>query len=79
MTIPVTKVGMVQKILRSSTTKAVNLPPEIWKEAGWKLNDEVEVIICEMHTCNKDDDRWNSISIERIKDLEKYEEDYRKD
>jgi len=65
-----------KKILRSSTTKAINLPPEVWKEAGWKLNDEVELVVCENHSGNENNDIWKSISIDRIEDLEKYCEVY---
>ena len=63
-------------ILRNTGTKVINLPSEIWKKAGWKLNDEVEVVVCVNHTCNEDNDKWDSISIDRVKDLIKYDEDY---
>ena len=51
--------------LRSTESKMVNIPSKVWKEAGWKLNDEVYVGVCEnLGTMEK----WNSISIDRIKD-----------
>jgi len=66
----------ITKILRSTTTTAITLPPEIWKKAGWKLNDKVEVVVSECHTLNKTDDIYNSICIERVEDLVKYDRDY---
>tara|TARA_R100000808_G_C2064103_1_gene94303 strand:+ start:296 stop:517 length:222 start_codon:yes stop_codon:yes gene_type:complete len=32
-----------QMILRSGNVNVVNVPHKYWKEAGWKLNDKVEV------------------------------------
>ena len=63
-------------ILMNTGTKAINLPSEVWKEAGWDLKDEVELTICENDTCKGKNEKWNSISIDRVEDLVKYEEDY---
>jgi hypothetical protein len=56
--------------LKNNGNKVVNLPPEIWQEAGWNLNDKVELTICENY--NSQDEKWISISVERIADLEKW-------
>ena len=66
----------MKKILMNSGTKAIKLPSEVWKKAGWKLKDEVELTICENDTCKGKNEKWNSISIDRVEDLVKYEEDY---
>ena len=64
----------ITKILRSTTTTAITLPPEIWKKAGWKLNDKVEVMVSKCYDGDKN--HWNEISIERVEDLVKYDRDY---
>ena len=52
-------------ILRSTESKMVNIPSEVWRDAGWKLGDEVTVVVCEnMNGKNT----WKSISIDRVKD-----------
>jgi len=56
--------------------ESLNLPKEILSELKWKPGEDIEVIICENHTCNKNDDRYSSISITREEDLKKYDEDY---
>ena len=32
-------------ILRNTGTKVINLPQEIWEEAGWKIGDDVELSV----------------------------------
>jgi hypothetical protein len=61
--------NMIKKyFLRNTSTGAINLPTETWKELGWKINEEVELIKCEEY-----DDKGNfshySITIERSVDL----------
>jgi|LULO01.1.fsa_nt_gb hypothetical protein len=60
-------------ILRNTTTKAIKLPSEVWKEAGWELNDDVEVVCCQVRVSHNKS--YNSISIDRVKDLKKYEKE----
>tara|TARA_R100000655_G_scaffold28408_1_gene57712 strand:+ start:5654 stop:5872 length:219 start_codon:yes stop_codon:yes gene_type:complete len=60
-------------ILKNTTTKAINLPSEVWKEAGWELNDDVEVVCCQVSVSHNKS--YNSISIDRVKDLKKYEKE----
>ena len=60
--------------LRSVSGGHINLPPEIWKEAGWDLNDEIELTLTE--TYNDKDENWLGISIDRIKDLKRYDDEY---
>ena len=62
---------MDKYILRSNGNKVVNLPPEIWKEAGWNINDKIELTICENY--NSKDEKWLSISADRAIDIEKWD------
>ena len=57
-------------ILKNNDLGMIQLPSKVWKEAGWDLNEEVELSICE--TFNDDNEKWFSISIERVQDLDKY-------
>jgi len=52
--------------LRSTESKIINIPSEIWKEAGWKIGDEVEIIVCDNLT--NSDQTWKSIAIDRTED-----------
>jgi len=56
--------------LKNNSNKVVNLPPEIWQEAGWNLNDKIELTICTNY--NSKDEKWISISVDRAVDLEKW-------
>ena len=60
--------------LKNNSNKVVNLPPEIWQKANWNLNDKVELTICENY--NSQDEKWISISVERIADLEKWSDSF---
>tara|TARA_A100000171_G_scaffold13533_1_gene11624 strand:+ start:5291 stop:5521 length:231 start_codon:yes stop_codon:yes gene_type:complete len=66
---------MKKYTLKSNSLGLVKLPAEIWQEAGWKLNDEVDIFVSKMY--NSKDQSWSYISIERVKDLERYDEDYK--
>lgn len=57
-------------ILRSTESSAINIPSKVWKEAGWELNDVVRLFVCE--NFNDNDDKWHTITIERKKDIEKF-------
>jgi len=61
-------------ILRSTENNAINIPSEIWKRAGWKLNDVLELTIGEMF--NVEGESRNCISIDRTEDLVKCDDDY---
>jgi len=63
----------VKAILRSTESKIINIPSEIWKEAGWKIGDEVEIIVCDNLT--NSDQTWKSISIDRTEDEHFFELD----
>jgi|TARA_R100001530_G_scaffold3566_2_gene5182 uncharacterized protein (UPF0248 family) len=56
--------------------ESLNLPKEILSELKWKPDEDIEVLICVNHTCNKNDDRYFSISITREEDLKKYDDGY---
>ena len=44
---------MAQKVLlRCSSGLTVNIPKEIFKELGWKISEDVEIGIAEMHCDN---------------------------
>ena len=63
--------------LKSTSLRNVNIPSEIIKELGWKINEEVQVIISEVYSA---DMNFNikTISIGREKDekmLERYNDD----
>lgn len=60
-------------ILRNTENKVVNIPSKIWKEAGWNINDEVELIVCECY--NEKNKKWFSISIDRTKDDKYWDDD----
>ena len=49
----------------------------MWKEAGWELNDDVEVVCCQVRVSHNKS--YNSISIDRVKDLKKYEKELYKE
>ena len=66
---------MKKYTLKSNSLGLVKLPVEIWQEAGWSLNDEVDIFVGNQF--NSKDQSWSYISIERVKDLEKYDEDYK--
>ena len=63
----------MKAILRSTESKQVNIPSKIWKEAGWNINDEVKLIVCECY--NEKNEKWFSISIDRTKDDKYWEDD----
>jgi hypothetical protein len=52
----------------------INIPAEVWKHQGWDLNDEV--ILTSGDIYNDKDESWKAITIERVKDLEKYSDEY---
>ena len=66
---------MKKYTLKSNSLGLVKLPVEIWQEAGWSLNDEVDIFVGNQF--NSKDQSWSYISIERVKDLERYDEDYK--
>ena len=66
---------MKKYTLKSNSLGLVKLPVEIWQEAGWSLNDKVDIFVGNQF--NSKDQSWSYISIERVKDLEKYDEDYK--
>lgn len=66
---------MKKYTLKSNSLGLVKLPVEIWQEAGWSLNDKVDIFVGDQF--NSKDQSWSYISIERVKDLEKYDEDYK--
>ena len=63
----------MKAILRSTENKQVNIPSKIWKEAGWNINDEVKLIVCECY--NEKNEKWFSISIDRTKDDKYWDDD----
>lgn len=66
---------MKKYTLKSNSLGLVKLPVEIWQEAGWSLNDKVDIFVGNQF--NSKDQSWSYISIERVKDLERYDEDYK--
>lgn len=66
---------MKKYTLKSNSLGLVKLPVEIWQEAGWSLNDKVDIFVGDQF--NSKNQSWSYISIERVKDLEKYDEDYK--
>lgn len=63
----------MEYILRSTNTNVVNLPSEVWTDAGWNINDKLEVILSEIYTGQGIKTHY-TLSIERIEDIEKYGE-----
>ena len=66
---------MKKYTLKSNSLGLVKLPVEIWQEAGWSLNDKVDIFVGNQF--NSKDQSWSYISIEGVKDLERYDEDYK--
>ena len=66
---------MKKYTLKRNSLGLVKLPVEIWQEAGWSLNDKVDIFVGNQF--NSKDQSWSYISIERVKDLERYDEDYK--
>ena len=66
---------MKKYTLKSNSLGLVKLPVEIWQEAGWSLNDKVDIFVGNQF--NSKAQSWSYISIERVKDLERYDEDYK--
>ena len=63
---------MDKYILKNNSNKVVNLSPEIWKDAGWKINEEVVIVICENY--NSKDEKWLSVSIDNAKNINKFDD-----
>jgi bifunctional DNA-binding transcriptional regulator/antitoxin component of YhaV-PrlF toxin-antitoxin module len=64
----------IHAVQNGKITGVINIPSEIWKDAGWEIGDDVHLIVCE--NMNSKGEEWLSITIERTKDLERYDEDY---
>jgi len=58
-------------LLRNTNTNVINLPYPIWKEAGWDINDKVNVLLCGEYTAKG---IWthSTVTIERVEDYENY-------
>jgi len=61
----------MEYILRNTGTIAVNLPSEVWKDAGWNINDKIDVILCEMYSDEGIQTHY-TLSVERIEDDKKF-------
>jgi len=70
---PDKEIPMKKYKLRSTSCGKMNLPPEAWEDAGWDLNDEIVFIIGETYGSKGE---WKYITIERLSDLEKYDDEY---
>ena len=66
---------MKKYTLKSNSLGLVKLPVEIWQEAGWSLNDKVDIFVGNQF--NSKDQSGSYISVERVNDLERYDEDYK--
>ena len=60
--------------LKNVSGEHINLPSKIWEKLGWKLNDEVELIPGDIF--NDKGESWKILSIERVKDIKKYDNEY---
>ena len=62
-------------ILRSNSHKVVKLPKEIIEELGWKISENVNIIISNVFDHNND--KWQEVQITREIDEDKvYEIEY---
>ena len=57
----------MKAILRSTELNMINIPSKLWKKLGWKLNDQIELIVSEEYN-NSGHYSHNTITIERIED-----------
>ena len=58
------KYGSQTCYLRNTSGEKVNIPEDIWKEAGFKIND---LIFIETHQCECPDEGWDRQEINIIK------------
>lgn len=56
-------------LLRNTNTSVINLPSVIWKEAGWNINDKVNVLLCGEYTAKGICTHY-TVTIERVEDYE---------
>ena len=61
--------------LKGTGNYKVNIPNDIITELGWKIHDDVHVIIAEEHHHVSSNLTHNTISIERVEDYNKYMEE----
>jgi len=61
--------------LKGTGNYKVNIPNDIIAELGWKMHDDVHVIIAEEHFGKNNEFTHNTISIERVEDYNKYMEE----
>ena len=61
--------------LKGTSNYKVNIPNDIITELGWKIHDDVHVIIAEEHFGKNNEFTHNTISIERVEDYNKYMEE----
>jgi|TARA_R100001463_G_scaffold114938_2_gene170155 hypothetical protein len=61
--------------LKSTSLDIVNIPRDTIEELGWKIHDDVHVIIAEEHFGKNNEFTHNTISIERVEDYNKYMEE----
>tara|TARA_R110002167_G_scaffold266052_2_gene472794 strand:- start:28 stop:234 length:207 start_codon:yes stop_codon:yes gene_type:complete len=53
--------------LRSTSHNIINIPAKFWKELGWKIGDEIELIECSDHGTDGYFSH-KTITVERVKD-----------
>ena len=58
--------------VRCSSNGVINLPKEVFKKIGWKINEEVHVI--ETKTIFHNDETFKGLTVQKVSDTER--EDY---
>ena len=55
--------------VRCSSNGVINLPKEVFKKIGWKINEEVHVI--ETKTYFNEDETFKGLTVQKVSDTER--------
>ena len=57
--------------VRCSSNGVINLPKEVFKKIGWKINEEVNII--ETKTIFHNDETFKALTVQKVSDTERYD------
>ena len=59
----------IDGVLKGTSADVVNIPHEMIKELGWKINEPVEITI--VHCSNGENEDWQEIQIVKKEDIDR--------